>query len=68
MDTRRARSSNPTEPLEYAQHRLGIGKNQTYAAAKRREIPVIKIGASYRVLVEPFERMLAGEVSPKDAA
>ena len=57
---RRARSANPTEPLDYAAGRLGIGRNQTYAAARRGEIPVIRIGKSYRVLVDPFERILDG--------
>jgi hypothetical protein len=36
-----------------------LGKNASYEAARRREIPVIKIGARLRVPVVALERMLA---------
>ena len=39
---------------------FGLGKNASYAAAARREIPVIKIGGRLRVPVVALERMLAG--------
>jgi hypothetical protein len=55
------RSTNPTEPIAYAAGRMGTGLNQAYAAADRGEIPVIRVGKRKLVLVEPFERMLAGE-------
>jgi excisionase family DNA binding protein len=40
--------------------RLKIGRNQAYAAAKRGEIPTIKIGRSLRVPKPAFERLLEG--------
>jgi excisionase family DNA binding protein len=39
---------------------LGIGRNQAYAAARRGEIPIIRIGKRILVLREPFKKMLAG--------
>jgi hypothetical protein len=54
------RSANPTEPIAYAAARLGTGINQAYEAGHRGEIPVIRLGRRMLVLVEPFERMLAG--------
>ena len=36
-----------------------LGKNASYAAAARGEIPVIRIGARLRVPVIALERMLA---------
>jgi excisionase family DNA binding protein len=37
---------------------LGIGKNASYEAARRGEIPTIKIGRLLRVPVVAMERML----------
>ena len=37
---------------------FNLGKNASYEAAKRREIPVIKIGGRLRVPVMALERML----------
>jgi excisionase family DNA binding protein len=43
---------------------LGIGKNQAYEAARRGEIPVIRIGRRILVPVAALERLLrAGEYS-----
>ena len=39
---------------------LGIGRNQAYAAARRGEIPTIRIGKRILVLREPFKKLLAG--------
>jgi excisionase family DNA binding protein len=39
---------------------LGIGLNQAYEAARRGEIPTIKIGKRILVPVAAFERMLQG--------
>jgi excisionase family DNA binding protein len=39
---------------------LGIGKNQAYAAARRGEIPTIKIGKRILVPLAALERMLQG--------
>lgn len=37
---------------------FGIGKNASYEAARRGEIPVVKIGARLRVPIIVLERML----------
>jgi excisionase family DNA binding protein len=37
---------------------FGIGKNASYAAAERGEIPTIKVGKLLRVPVRAMERML----------
>jgi len=39
---------------------LGIGKNASYRAAERGDIPVIKVGKLLRVPVVQMERKLAG--------
>jgi hypothetical protein len=44
-----------------------LGKNASYAAAARGEIPVIKIGSRLRVPVVALERMLAEAGSGKAA-
>jgi hypothetical protein len=48
---------------------FGLGKNASYEAAHRGDIPTIKIGRRYRAVVPAIERMLAraGEHEP-DAA
>jgi len=38
---------------------LGVGRNAAYEAAKRGEIPAIRIGRQLRVPIAAFERMLA---------
>lgn len=48
------------EHMRYAAERLGIHVNQAYAAAKRGDIPTIKIGKRVLVLTGPFDRMLDG--------
>jgi excisionase family DNA binding protein len=49
-----------------AARRLGIGRNQAYAAAARGEIPVIKIGKRLLVPKAALDRMLEG--APTEAA
>lgn len=39
--------------------RLGIGRNASYEAARRGDIPVIRIGHRLRVPLPAFEQMLA---------
>jgi hypothetical protein len=41
-----------------------LGKNASYDAARRREIPVIKIGRRLRVPVAALERMLSDVERP----
>jgi excisionase family DNA binding protein len=47
-----------TTTIDEAAKELGIGRNQAYAAAKRGEIPTIRIGNRILVLREPFKRLL----------
>lgn len=54
----------PTMSIKEAAELIPCGLNQAYDAAKRGEIPTIKIGRRILVLRVPFERMLRGE---KDA-
>lgn len=49
-----------TQTIDEAAKELGIGRNQAYAAARRGEIPTIKIGKRILVLKEPLKRMLQG--------
>jgi len=37
---------------------FGLSRNGSYAAAKRGDLPIIKIGAKLRVPVRQLERML----------
>jgi len=48
-------------------HYFDLGKNASYAAAARGEIPVVKIGARLRVPVVALERILAEAGSGKSA-
>jgi hypothetical protein len=45
----------------------GLGKNASYEAAKRGEIPTIRIGARLRVPVIAMERILQGVAIPESA-
>jgi excisionase family DNA binding protein len=45
---------------------LGLSRNGAYDAAKRGEIPVIKVGRRYRVPIVAMERLL-DSVIPKPA-
>jgi excisionase family DNA binding protein len=51
-----------TKTIDEAAQELGIGRNQTYAAARRGEIPTIRIGKRILVLREPLKRMLEGSL------
>jgi hypothetical protein len=50
-----------TQTIDATARELGIGRNQAYAAAKRGEIPTIRIGKRILVLKDPLKRMLEGE-------
>ena len=50
---------------EAGRHYLGIGRDAAYEAARRGEIPVIKIGKLMRVPVVAIERMLEEAGLPK---
>ncbi len=55
-----ATDKSKTQTIDEAAKELGIGRNQAYAAARRGEIPTIRIGKRILVLREPFTRLLAG--------
>ncbi|WP_375408941.1 helix-turn-helix domain-containing protein [uncultured Methylobacterium sp.] len=52
------RTGARTISIEEAATWLGISRNGAYEAAKRGEIPTIKIGRLLKVPVAPFERLL----------
>jgi excisionase family DNA binding protein len=54
--------SRRTYTVEEAARLLGIGRNHAYEAAKRGEIPCIKIGKRIVVPKAAIDRMLEGEV------
>ena len=49
-----------TGTIDEAAEVLGTGRNQTYEAARRGEIPTIRMGKRILVLWQPFMRMLKG--------
>ena len=55
-----------TIPLKQAGRLLGLGTSAAYAAAKRGDLQVIKIGKKYSVPTAPLRRML-GIDGPKAA-
>lgn len=56
-----------TKRIDEAARELGVGRNQAYAAAKRGEIPTIKIGNRILVLREPFNRLLGTQSKSEPA-
>lgn len=53
-------SERKTTTLDYAAQVLGISRNSAYAAAKRGEIPTVKIGRLLLVPIAALEKLLAG--------
>jgi excisionase family DNA binding protein len=57
--------SEQKEPDTYsvpeAGRRVGLGKNASYAAAQRGELPVLRFGRKLRVPRVALERLLSGE-------
>jgi len=47
---------------------LGIGKNSAYEAARKGEIPVVRIGRLIRVPIVAFNRLLETAGAPKPLA
>ena len=48
--------------------KLGLGRNASYAAAKRGDLPTIKIGRLLRVPVRALERLLDKAAESQPAA
>ena len=51
-----------TYKIEEAGRLLGIGRNQAYEAARRGELPTIKIGKRLLVPKAALDRMLEGRL------
>ena len=60
--------SKKTMSVEAAGKKLGLGRNATYAAVHRGEIPVIKIGVQLLVPIAALERLLEGDWRPRKEA
>ena len=57
-------ATRETLTIEEAAQRLGIGRRLAYDAARRGELPVIRIGRRILVPVMALDAMLAVEVEP----
>jgi hypothetical protein len=55
--------AKPTVPVEVAGKILGIGRNGVYAAAKRGDIDIMKMGKRVLVLSAPLKRKLGLEAA-----
>ncbi len=62
----RKRQTSETMKMREVAERLGIGINAAYEAARRGDIPTLRLGKLILVPRAAFERLLAGE--PKAAA
>jgi excisionase family DNA binding protein len=62
MITKQARE---TLTVEETADRLGISRALAYKAARRGELPIIRIGRRYLVLKAELERMLMATVDPR---
>ena len=60
MGNQKPKSPALTMTVVEAAKRLGVGRNQAYEAARRGEIPVIRIGKRLVVPLAAFERMMQG--------
>jgi excisionase family DNA binding protein len=60
-DTLRAAPQRATLSIPEAARLLGISRNACYEAARRGELPVLRIGARILVLLAPLTAMLNGE-------
>ncbi len=55
-----------TYTVEESAALLGIGRQAAYEAARRGELPVIKLGRRLLVPASALDRLLAGELSPNE--
>lgn len=62
-ETKRQSKGAETTTIEDAAQRLKIGRNQAYEAARRGELPVIRIGRRYLVPTAALDRMLSGNAA-----
>ncbi len=61
------KTNSMTISVPEAAERLGVSRNLAYDAARRGDIPTIKIGKRLLVPVAAFERLLAAGDDVKDA-
>jgi excisionase family DNA binding protein len=61
--TKMGKTERLTISVPEAGERLGIGRNSAYEAARRGEIPTIRIGGRVLVPRAQFERLLNGEAA-----
>jgi excisionase family DNA binding protein len=61
MKNRADREDAATISIDEAASIIGVGRNQAYAAAKRGELPVIRVGKRYLVLKAALKRLLQEE-------
>ncbi len=60
-ELKKALFGETTVRLPVAGRALGVGRNAAYAAAKRGDIPTIRIGGAIRVPTAPLRKMLGLE-------
>jgi excisionase family DNA binding protein len=68
MAGQRKKQPQETTSIEDAAKRLNIGRNQAYEAARRGELPVIKIGRRWLIPTRALDSLLAGEARPHKSA
>jgi excisionase family DNA binding protein len=52
-----------TVTVDEAARRLGLGRNATYEAVRKGEVPALRIGKRWLVPIAVLNRMLKGEVA-----
>jgi len=60
---RAKRASADTISVEDAAARMGVGRNQMYAAVREGKIPSIKIGRRWLIPRLALDRLLSGETA-----
>ena len=61
MDNDTPKARGPTMPVPAAgKFYFGLGKNASYEAARRGDIPTVRIGRKLRAIVAALDRMVGG--------
>jgi excisionase family DNA binding protein len=63
LKRRAKREDAATISIDEAARIMGVGRNQAYAAAKRGQLPVIRVGRRYLVLKAALKRLLQEEAA-----
>jgi excisionase family DNA binding protein len=61
MAKRKKTQTSATTTIADAAKLLNIGKNQAYEAARKGQLPVIRIGRRYLIPTAALDRLLSGE-------